>query len=122
MHELSLCRTIHQVVEKAAGDRKVAAVHLKVGKLRQVIPGTLTYCWGLVSADGPLAGSQLVVESVSVVGNCRSCGRDTEVEQVLVLVCAHCGAAALDIVSGEEFLITTIDLDDRTPAARRPVS
>lgn len=120
MHELSLCRSIHQVVEKAAGDRRVAVVHLKVGRLRQVVPGTLTYCWGLVSADGPLAGSELAIESVPVVGHCRSCGRDTEVAQVLLLVCEHCGAGPLDLVSGEEFLITTIDLDDRATAGRPP--
>ncbi|KRA27972.1 MULTISPECIES: hydrogenase maturation nickel metallochaperone HypA/HybF [unclassified Nocardioides] len=122
MHELSLCRSIHQVVAEAAADRTVAAVHLKVGKLRQVVPGTLTYCWGLVTVDGPLAGSELVVESVPVVGTCRACGRDTEVEQVLMLVCVHCGDAPLDLVSGEEFLITTIDLDDPAPAGRRTAS
>lgn len=117
MHELSLCRSIHQVVEKSAGDRRVAVVHLKVGRLRQVVPGTLRYCWDLVTADGPLAGSELAIESVPVIGSCRSCGQDTEIEHTLLLVCAHCGEAALDIVSGEEFLITTLDLDDRAATA-----
>ncbi|GAA1509739.1 hydrogenase maturation nickel metallochaperone HypA [Nocardioides humi] len=113
MHELSLCRSILQVVERAAGDQRVNAVNLKVGQLRQVVPGTLAYCWGLVTEDGPLAGSSLRIESVPVAGVCRDCGEETEIEQVLVLACGSCGSAAMDLVRGEEFLITTLDLDDR---------
>lgn len=122
MHELSLCRSIHQVVEKAADNRSVAVVNLKVGKLRQVVPGTLVYCWGLVTAEGPLAGSELVIEAVPVVGHCGSCDHDTEIVQTLVLVCEQCGAAGLDLVTGDEFLITTIDFDDRVPRVRPSAS
>lgn len=122
MHELSLCRSIHQVVEKAAGDRSVAVVNLRVGKLRQVVPGTLIYCWGLVTSDGPLAGSELVIESVPVVAHCPRCQCDIDIVQTLVLVCELCGAAGLDIVSGDEFLVTTIDLDDQAPTARPSAS
>lgn len=113
MHELSLCRSILQVVERAAGDQRVNAVNLQVGRLRQVVPGTLAYCWGLVTDGGPLAGSSLQIESVPVAAVCRDCGAETEIEQVLLLVCGRCGGGAMDVVRGEEFLITTLDLDDR---------
>ncbi len=118
MHELSLCRSIHQVVENAAAHRPVATVNLRVGMLRQVVPATLVYCWGLVTAEGPLAGSRLAIESVPVVGHCRACDRDTHIEQTLMLVCGYCDTAALDIVNGEEFLITTIDFDDTSPVTQ----
>lgn len=112
MHELSLCNTIQQVVLRAAEERKVSVVHLQVGQLRQVVPDTLRYCWGLVTADGPLAGSQLAVESVPVRGRCRGCTAETVVRDVLVLVCGECGSPDLELLSGEEFLITTLDLAD----------
>ena len=73
VHELSLCSSIQHVVSRAAGDRTVTVVHLRLGRLRQVVPDTLRYCWGLVTADTALAGSELVIESVAVTARCRAC-------------------------------------------------
>ncbi|TIC82616.1 hydrogenase maturation nickel metallochaperone HypA [Nocardioides sp. GY 10127] len=110
MHELSLCRSIAQIADRARQGRPVAAVHLRVGQLRQVVPETLVYCWGLVTDDGPLAGSRLEVESVPVVLDCRACGETTRVAHVLVLTCAACGSGDIELRTGEEFLVTSLDL------------
>jgi hydrogenase nickel incorporation protein HypA/HybF len=112
VHELSLCNSIQQVVARAAGDRPVVVVHLRVGRLRQVVPDTLRYCWTLVTAEGPLAGSELRIDPVPVSGRCRICAAETTVEEVLVLVCGACGSPDLELLTGEEFLITTLDLAD----------
>ncbi len=110
MHELSLCRSIHGIVDRARSGRSVSVVHLQVGQLRQVVPETLSYCWGLVSEDGPLAGSTLDIDHVPVVLSCRACGETTRVAHVLVLTCAACGSGDVAMVTGEEFLVTSIDL------------
>ncbi|MBS44237.1 MAG: hydrogenase expression protein HupH [Nocardioides sp.] len=116
MHELSLCRSIAGIVEGARGDRAVATVHLRVGRLRQVVPETLVYCWGLVVDGTPLAGSVLDVESVPVVLDCRSCGETTEVAHVLVLTCAACESGDVSLRTGEEFLVTSLDLAAVSPS------
>jgi hydrogenase nickel incorporation protein HypA/HybF len=110
VHELSLCRSIHDIVDRARDGRRVRAVNLQVGQLRQVVPDTLTYCWGLVCAEGPLAGSELVVDHVPVVLECRDCGERTTAAHVLVLTCASCGSGAVDLRSGEELLVTSLDV------------
>ena len=110
MHELSLCRSIHDIVDRARDGRRVLTVNLQVGQLRQVVPDTLTHCWGLVTAEGPLAGSRLVVDHVPVVLECRECGARTTAGQALVLTCASCGSGAVDLRSGEELLVTSLDL------------
>ena len=110
MHELSLCRSLYDIVLRAADGRPVLAVHLQVGQLRQVIPATLAYCWELTCTDGPLAGSRLDVESVPVRLACADCGARTLVEHPLVLVCGQCGSGRVSPVTGEEFLVTTIDV------------
>jgi len=107
-----LCNAIQQVVGRAAGDRAVLVVHLSVGRLRQVVPDTLRYCWELVTADGPLAGSELAIESIPVSARCRSCTADTTVSEVLVLLCGSCGSPDLELLTGEEFMITTLDIAD----------
>lgn len=113
MHELSLCRAIASVVERARADRPVTTVHLQVGQLRQVVPETLCYCWTLVTDAGPLAGSVLEIDQVRVVLRCRACLERTAVGHALVLVCGSCGSGDVAVVCGEELLVTSIDLGPR---------
>lgn len=122
MHELSLCRSIHGIVERASRDRagaRVSVVHLRIGQLRQVAPDTLAYCWGLLCADSPLAGSALDIDHVPVELSCRACGETTRIEHALVLVCAACGGGDIQVLRGEEMLVTSIDLE--TSAQGGPV-
>jgi hydrogenase nickel incorporation protein HypA/HybF len=110
VHELSLCRSIHQIVERASLGRQVLTVHLQVGQLRQVIPETLVYCWGLVTADGPLAGAKLEIDHIPVVLTCHTCEEETTVEHALVLICSACGGGNTQPIRGEEFIVTSLDL------------
>lgn len=110
MHELSLCQSIQEVVERARDGRPVATVHLEIGQLRQVVPETLAYCWEIVTADGPLAGSALAIDHVPVVLECHDCHASTTVRQELSLTCGECGSGSVTMVSGEEFLLTFLDL------------
>lgn len=110
MHELSLCRAIKSIVDKARQDRSVATIHMQVGQLRQVVPETLTYCWGLVSESTGLAGSRLDIDHVPVKLACRSCSAESIITEVLVLTCASCGSGDVQVLTGEEFMVTSIDL------------
>ncbi len=117
MHELSLCQSIHGIVDRAREGRPVEIVHLQVGQLRQVVPETLAYCWTLVTDASPLAGSRLEIDHVPVVLDCGDCGRRTTVADALLLSCGSCGSGTISLVSGEELLVTSIDLADPTPVA-----
>lgn len=110
MHELSLCRSIFGIVDRARADRTVRTVHLQVGQLRQVVPETLCYCWGLVTEETPLSGSDLEIDHVPVVLDCRDCAARTDVENTLLLTCSACGSGSVELVSGEEFMVTSMDL------------
>jgi len=41
MHELALASAVVEAVERHADGRRVLAVHLRVGRLRQVVPESL---------------------------------------------------------------------------------
>jgi hydrogenase nickel incorporation protein HypA/HybF len=110
MHELSICRSIADIVTRHAGAGRVATIHLQIGQLRQVVPGTLTYCWSLVSADTPLAGSALAVDSIPGRLSCQACGTVSEMGRDPVFTCRSCGSADVRVVAGEEFMITSLDL------------
>ncbi len=112
MHELSICSSIADIAARHAGGRTVSVINVRVGQLRQIVPYTLVYCWGLVSEQTPLAGSRIIVESVPVSVRCRACGQVTRVGDVPSFACGDCGAVAVEIVAGEEFMITSLELVD----------
>ena len=111
MHELSICGSIADIVTRRAAGRPVKVINVRAGQLRQIVPDTLVYCWELVSADTPLAGSRISVESVPARIRCRACEQVTDVGAVPVFACGGCGGFDAEVVSGEEFLITSLELE-----------
>lgn len=115
MHELSLCSAIADTVGERSAGRRVRAVKVRIGHYRQVVPDTLAYCWELVVADTPLAGAALEVEEVPAVVSCRACGEHTTLDMP-ILLCGSCDGADVVMVSGDELLLESIDLEPATEA------
>jgi hydrogenase nickel incorporation protein HypA/HybF len=111
VHELSICASIADIATRHAAGRTVVTINLRVGQLRQIVPDTLTYCWELTSAGTPLDGSRISVEYVAARVRCRSCGQLTEVGAVPLFACGGCAGVDVEVVSGEEFLITSLELE-----------
>ncbi len=111
MHELSLCNAIATTVADHAGGRHVQLVRLRVGHFRQVVPETLQFCWANTILGGPLDGAVLDIVAVPAVIVCRDCAGTTTLTDPL-LICGLCDSRNVDMVSGEEFLIDSIDVTD----------
>lgn len=109
MHELSICRSIADIVGRHADGRDVRVVHVRIGRLRQIIPDTLVYCWSLVSENTALDGAELRVESVPARIRCAECGHE-ETLDAPIMRCGRCEGRQVTIVAGEEFLITSLEL------------
>ncbi|MGI8577285.1 MAG: hydrogenase maturation nickel metallochaperone HypA [Nocardioidaceae bacterium] len=110
MHELSLCGSIYELAERAADGRPVAVINLQIGQLRQVVPDTLRYCWTLVSDQTDLGGSTLEIDSVPVTLRCHECDSDTALTDHLLLICGGCGGTQVQVTTGEEFVLTSLEL------------
>jgi hydrogenase nickel incorporation protein HypA/HybF len=110
MHELSICGSIAGIVTRRAEGRPVDTIHLRIGQLRQIVPDTLVYCWSMATAATSLDGSRLDVEYVPVRIQCRNCGQTTDVGDFPILLCARCDSADVEVLAGEEFLVTALEL------------
>ena len=56
MHELSISSAIVDTAMRHAGGRRVTAVDVRVGALRQVVPDSLAFYFEIVSRDTRLRG------------------------------------------------------------------
>jgi hydrogenase nickel incorporation protein HypA/HybF len=108
MHELALCQAIVDTVTQHAGGQRVDRVAVRIGHFRQVVPASLEFSWELLTDGTDLGGASLDIEHVPAVVECRACGRSTTLD-FPILLCGYCESSDVTLVSGEEFLIATID-------------
>ena len=111
MHELSIAESVVDIAVRHAGGRPVAAVELKVGHLRQVVPSALSFAFGLVAEGTPAEGAELEIEEVPARGRCRACGAEGELD-AFPLACAGCGGLDLQVIGGEELIVDSLELDE----------
>ncbi len=109
MHELSLASAIVSTVERHARGCPVRVISLRVGTLRQVVPESLELYVGLVARGTVCDGARLELEVVPARLAC--CGREWEPPSFR---CPACGGGG-EIVSGDEFLVDSIDVTDPGP-------
>lgn len=111
MHEMSIAQSILEIVlEEGKRHRleKVNTIKLQVGAMAAVVPESLTFCFELLSKDTLAAGTKLEIETVPVVARCAACNLHFEVEDY-VFLCPECNQPALDLVSGRELSVQSIE-------------
>ena len=114
MHELSLASAIVDTAVRHAAGRRVTAVQLRVGHLRQVVPASLAFSWELVSRGTPCEGARLEQEVVPARLRCDGCADEWALEAA-AFRCPACGAGAT-VLSGEELEVESIEVEEREAA------
>jgi len=108
MHELGLCSSIVDAVAQRAGDRPVAKVKVRVGRLHHVHPEAFDQSFA-VAAMGTVAedaAAELVL--LPVVGRCRSCDATWDADDI-PLACPRCGAVEVELTGGDELVLESIE-------------
>lgn len=110
MHEMALCQAIADLVKPYAADRHVDVVRVRVGSLRQVVPESLSFCWTMLRDFEDMPGAELELELVAAAVQCRACDADSTITSQWSLLCPLCGSADVDVLRGDEFLVTSLDV------------
>jgi hydrogenase nickel incorporation protein HypA/HybF len=118
MHELSIAEAIADVATRHAAGRRVAKVEVRVGHLRQVVPASLDFAFGLVTQGTALDGAELAITHVPAAGRCRACGAESVMED-FPLCCARCGGLDVDVLAGEELLVDALELEEEKVSNER---
>jgi len=108
MHELGLCESIVDAVAKRAGERPVARVRVRVGRLHHVHPEAFEQSFALAAA-GSVADSALAeLVLLPVTGRCRSCSERIEADEP-ILACPACGSLEVEQLGGDELTLELIE-------------
>lgn len=115
MHELSVSSAVVDTVVRHAAGRRVMSVHLRLGRLRQVVPDSLLFFFELVSRDTVCEGATLTHEVVPARLRCDACAIEWEIA-VPAFRCEACGGADVEVLSGEELEVESIEVEEERAA------
>ncbi|WP_249010859.1 hydrogenase maturation nickel metallochaperone HypA [Conexibacter sp. DBS9H8] len=113
MHELALSGAIVNTAVKHARGRPVSAIHLRVGVLRQVVPDTLAFYFAFVARGTLCEGATLDQERIGARLGCRGCAATWGIE-IPAFRCPHCGGSEVEILTGQEFEVESIEVEEET--------
>lgn len=111
MHELSIALSLLEIIvdeSKRHGLERVNKVRLQIGEFAAVVPESLTFCFELVSQDTVASGALIEIETVGVSARCGKCDFSFDVQNQ-AFVCPRCGGPALELLSGRELTVMSIE-------------
>ena len=118
MHELSVCQALmSQVLDIAAreGAERVTAITLRIGPLSGVEASLLADAFPIASAGTLADGAELKVDQLGVRVRCTACGAESDATPNRLL-CGACGDYRTRLVSGDEMLLASLELERRANA------
>ncbi|MFC1726355.1 hydrogenase maturation nickel metallochaperone HypA [candidate division KSB1 bacterium] len=115
MHELSIAQNIVNVIEEQLKDEtfsRVLTVNIEIGKFSCVSAEALEFCFEAVAKDTILDNSRLAIYNVHPEVLCEICNKRSNVNMDNpVLICGYCKSREVVLQKGEEFQITSVEVE-----------
>lgn len=115
MHEMGIAQQIANIAKEAIpkdiDNVEIEAVNLRVGKLTAIVPASLKFCFEIITRDSVLSGAKLNIEEIPIVAVCQECYAETIINDANFL-CGKCNSGKLDIISGRELTVSSIEVAD----------
>jgi hydrogenase nickel incorporation protein HypA/HybF len=93
---------------------------MRIGTMRQVVPESLEFYFGICSRDTLCDGAELEQEIIQARLRCKECGTERELD-LPDFRCSSCSSTDIDVLAGTEFEVESIevDTDNNSEPARR---
>ncbi|MBN1270153.1 MAG: hydrogenase maturation nickel metallochaperone HypA [Kiritimatiellae bacterium] len=121
MHEFSICESLVDAVlaemrRIEPPPRRLVKSRVVVGGLRQIVPDYLREAYGILTKETPAEGSDLEIRSVPILGKCRACGWQGELQEA-VFECPKCGSLDVEMVGGTELYLESMEVEQEETGA-----
>ena len=111
MHELRIAEDLSAIVLEAATKEKltmVSKVNISFGQLIQLVPDIFEFAFREAVRNSIAEDAEVDIEIVPVKMKCRNCGNGFQVKENL-FACNNCNSTELEIISGKELSIKSIE-------------
>src|SRR4051794_11449205 len=118
MHEMALATSVVDIAVRHAEGRRVTAVTVRIGGMRQGVPRSLEVYFEICGRDTLCEGARLEYEVVATRLRCTTCAHEWEPD-LPFFFCPSCASSDCAVVAGEEFEIESIDVEEHACTASR---
>jgi len=113
MHELAICQSLIDQVESIAAERNaqcVTSIVIGMGPLSGVEPRLLKNAYPVASTGTIAEDAELIIEYLPIRVKCTQCDSESDALPNK-LVCKQCGNWRTTLVSGDELLLMSVELE-----------
>lgn len=114
MHELAVTESILEIVDRharQANASRVTDVYLVIGQLSSIVDDSIQFYWEMIAQNTLCATSRLHFERIPARLECQDCSEIFHLVEMLS-PCPKCGSNRLKILSGEEFRVDSIEVEN----------
>jgi hydrogenase nickel incorporation protein HypA/HybF len=113
MHELAICQSLMEQVESIADERNahcVTSIIIGIGPLSGVEAQLLKNAYSVASAGTVAENAELLIEYLPIRVRCSQCGSESDALPNK-LVCKECGDWRTTLISGDELMLMSVELE-----------
>jgi len=92
------------------GATQACLIRVRIGPLAGVMPELLASAFPLAAAGSRMEHAELEFSHAPIQVHCQTCGADTEAAMNR-LICGACGDWHTQIISGDELLLESVELE-----------
>ena len=114
MHEYSIAQNMIRIVRDKVDNgvlSRVTKVKVKVGELSGVVPDALEFSFKIIAEDSKMKKAQLKIDFIPVKAKCKNCKKEFRLDSPS-FVCPDCLSSNLDILSGDELFLESIEIEE----------
>ena len=113
MHELPITENILDIAlrhAEKAGAVKILSLNITIGQLSSIVDDSIQFYWDIIANDTIAEGAKLNFKRIPAEMLCLNCDHRYHPAQG-ELTCPICDSAQVKIISGQEFLLESIDVE-----------
>lgn len=113
MHELAICQSLMDQVERIALERKaqyVTSIVIAVGPLSGVEAPLLKNAYPIASVGTVAENAELIIQKLPVRVRCTQCGTESDAKPNK-LICQQCDDWRTELISGDEMMLMSVELE-----------
>lgn len=113
VHELSITQSILNISLQAAAEQhasRIREIRLRMGPFSGVVPECVQMYLDVLAKGTPAEDAKIKVTTVPLKVLCRDCGREGEIDRAHI-ACPYCGSLRLKRLSGNEFMVESLEVD-----------
>jgi hydrogenase nickel incorporation protein HypA/HybF len=111
MHEFSVTKSLVDLCNQEADKnniQNVIKIHINIGKFTGFSPDSIRFYFEFLKKHTSCSEAELLFTEVPIRIKCSKCKTEQIIEEP-ILVCPSCGSVEVDVLSGREFYVDSIE-------------